>query len=301
MQCFKLIYEKDFDGLIEELEEMREYFKSRHIEIGIAESMEDKTHFINIYFPDKKIEEKALNIFHHHIGSILYKALIEEFDEKCMIDFITEAYFFLNEDELRDVRIKSLNILNNDKLPINDNNIFYINRKNELIDKIIECIADKNEINIKGFLTFRMKPLRDEIEKIIDKIVEEYLIEKEYNEFIKLLKYFVEIQDSRIELVNIIIKEDGNYSVLDGEGNNIMDEFAKDFINNQMASAINVEDILISGLIAYCPEKIVIHGSKNSRNNEIINTIKNVFLNRVSFCENCKICFAPISKRGVKR
>ena len=35
------------------------------------------------------------------------------------------------------------------------------------------------------------------------------LSEKEYNEFIKLLKYFVDIQDCKLEEVNIIVQRNG--------------------------------------------------------------------------------------------
>ena len=34
------------------------------------------------------------------------------------------------------------------------------------------------------------------------------MVEKEYNEFIKLLKYFVEIQESKVDEVNILIEEE---------------------------------------------------------------------------------------------
>ncbi|EET86548.1 sporulation protein YtxC, partial [Clostridium carboxidivorans P7] len=72
-----------------------------------------------------------------------------------------------------------------------------------------------------GFITFRMKELREDLEEIVDKVVERYMTEKEYNEFIKLLKYFVEIQESKIEEINIIIKSDGKYLIQDKEGNDI--------------------------------------------------------------------------------
>ncbi len=37
------------------------------------------------------------------------------------------------------------------------------------------------------------------------------MVEKEYNEFIKLLKYFVDVQENKIDEVNIIIDKLGNY------------------------------------------------------------------------------------------
>lgn len=38
-----------------------------------------------------------------------------------------------------------------------------------------------------------MRKFREDIEKIIDKVVEGYMVEKEYKEFVRFLKYFVDI------------------------------------------------------------------------------------------------------------
>ncbi len=51
-----------------------------------------------------------------------------------------------------------------------------------------------------------MKELRSNIEIIIDRIIENYIIDKEYEEFIRLLKYFVNIQDSKLQEVNLTIQ-----------------------------------------------------------------------------------------------
>ena len=96
--------------------------------------------------------------------------------------------------------------------------MFYcINKINCIIEKIKECLEENEVINIKGFITFRMKELREDIECIIDKIVEDYMIEKEYKEFIKLLKYFVDILESKIENYSKIlgfISEDSESAIL---------------------------------------------------------------------------------------
>ena len=100
--------------------------------------------------------------------------------------------------------------------------VYCINRKNSIIDKITRCIEENNEINISGFLTFRTKELKKDLECIVDKVVEEYMVEKEYNEFIKLLKYFVEIQESKVDEVNILIEKNGDYYLRDEEGNDLV-------------------------------------------------------------------------------
>jgi putative sporulation protein YtxC len=173
---------------------------------------------------------------------------------------------------------------------LNESMVYCINRKNTIIEKITKCIEEYKEINIKGFITFRMKEFREDLESIIDKVVENYMVEKEYNEFIKLLKYFVEIQESKIDEVNIIFKENGDYLIQDNNGEDILSKLTSELSEGKYTGNVCVEDMLISGLITNCPKKIIIHRCDNCGNSELLETIKNVFLDRVIICSKCKIC-----------
>lgn len=290
MESFKLIYEEDLEEIIEGIQDIKNFFKIKKIDAGISESINNGTHFIKISFPEEKLSKKNENMFNIYIANILYKVLVEEFLNKYVGEFLSDTYFFLSEEEIDEVRNKSVEVLNNDSHIIDDANIYYMNRRNEIIDKIVGCVEENNEINIKGFLTFRIKELKNELQNMIEKIVEEYLVEKEYNEFIKLLKYFVDIQDSKIEEVNIIINKDGNYIIQDKNGEDLTEKLFSEFLGSKFTGTVNMEDMLISALITYCPDKIIIHCSENCGNKEFINTVKNVFLQRVVFCDSCKIC-----------
>ena len=56
-------------------------------------------------------------------------------------------------------------------------------------------------------MSVSFKDIIDEIEMAIEMSVDDFIIQKEYNEFIDLLRYFVELQEPRIDLVNVIKKE----------------------------------------------------------------------------------------------
>ena len=40
-------------------------------------------------------------------------------------------------------------------------------------------------------------------------------MEREYREFIRLLKYFVDIQDPKFEIIHVVLKPDNKYILLD--------------------------------------------------------------------------------------
>lgn len=284
MLVLKLAYSEELD-FIEELQGLRELLKKKSINIGLVENLEKNTHIIKIICDDDNYNEKIRKKIIMYVSNIMYKIIIEKYRKKELFEFLTDNYFFLRQSELleaEEIIMKVLRLENSNK---DTDFLYYSNIINEIIDKIKICIEENNEFNINGFLLFRMKELRSNIEIIIDRIIENYIIDKEYEEFIRLLKYFVNIQDSKLQEVNLTIQTLGGYSLTDGNGKDILDEFLKELAGCKIGVDANMEDIIISGLITNSPEHIIIHSKEKCLNKEFIDTIVKVFGNKVTFCK----------------
>lgn len=292
MLVLKLVYNEDLD-FIREIQELKTMLKKKNIIIGVVESIETNIHMIKIICDDECYNEKVKKIIDLYVSNILYKIVIDKYKEKEMFDFLIDTYFFLKQDEIIEVEEEIMKVLYCEEDLKNENLVYYMNKMNTVIRKIQDCLQENTEININGFITFRMKDLREDIEGIIDKVVENYMVEKEYKEFVKLLKYFVDIQESKIEEIDICIGENGNYSIRDDHGNDIFNEFMKELAECRVDTDANIEDVIISGLITNVPKKVVIHGKENCENKEFLETISSVFGERVSYCQGCSICALP--------
>ena len=276
MLILKLAYDDDL-SFSKDLQELRERLKKKDILIGLVESIEGKTHIIKIICEENCYNEKIKEIINMYVSNILYRIVIDN-------------YFFLKQNEILEIENEIMKVLKCEDLNDKEGSVYCLNRINSIINKIQECISENQEINVDGFLTFRMRKLRKEIEEVIEKVIEMYMVEKEYNEFVKLLKYFVNIQECKIEEVNIIINEDNKYKVEDKEGRDLYKDFLKELTGDEKDLEVNIEDILISGLIASSPENIVIHGKENCNNKEFLETIENVFGNKVRYCDKIDEC-----------
>ena len=282
MLILKLAYNEDLN-FFNELQELRELLKKKDILVGFVESIEKKTHVIEIICEENCYNEKVEEIINLYISNILYKIVIDNYRKKEIFEFITDNYFFLKQREILEVEDEIVKVLKYEETTKNEDSIYCLNRINSMVEKIKDCIREKQEINIDGFITFRMKKLRGDIESIIDKVVERYMVEKEYKEFVKLLKYFVEIQECKIEEINIIIEENNNYIIKNGDGKDLYYDFLKEITAEQGRLELNMEDVLISGLITSAPKNIIIYGKENCNNKEFLDTIENVFGNKVAF------------------
>lgn len=280
MLLMTLCYEEE-KNLIKDMQNIKNVLKSKGIIIGVSESISYGTHFVKIYYGNSEFDENMRATIMLYISNVIYNVIVEHYREKEMLHYINENYFFLKHDEILDIDLAINKILKGDQKICSDKDFYCLNKINDIIENIKEFILENDYINIEGFITFRMKNFLKDIECIIDKVVEDYMIEKEYNEFIKLLKYFVDIQDCKLEEVNIIVQKNGSYEVKDSKGLNIFKDFLNEITDAAEVGIINTEDIIISGLITNVPKKIKIYNEEYCINKEFIQTIKSVFGEKV--------------------
>lgn len=147
----------------------------------------------------------------------------------------------------------------------------------ELKKRLCTQLEESGEIIPEGFLLFRMKDILAEWEMAVERAYEELLIEKEYNEFINLLRYFVELQKPKAREVHVLLDGVGGYLILD-ENMKMMN--CEDFLIGE--DAVKSEDALISSLINIAPCFITIHASREKMP-KVMDTINKVFTGRVKY------------------
>ena len=245
----------------------------------------------------KLVENKIMSGFTDHnflalkqyTSFILSDYIINYYEDKLITRIINMNYCYFNQIEKNQIHDISLSFLrsNSDELKYN---LYTTKRRNLIFQKLIEYFESNNEIVIDGFVNFRIKDYLKELEDIVDKAVDAFLMEREYQEFIKLLRYFVDIQEPRLEAVHILPNFNNKYVILDQFHNEITDECIKEFLNEVPESDINYDDLLVSSLITIAPIRIYIHHANQIRNKELLETIKNVFINKVILCSGCDLC-----------
>ncbi|MBE7039011.1 MAG: hypothetical protein E7404_08950 [Ruminococcaceae bacterium] len=166
--------------------------------------------------------------------------------------------------------------------------------KEKLIIKkeILNYLSKNNTLYLKGFVKFRLKPYFESIYEKSQYIADEYLDEKEYLDFIKLLKYFVSVQNTSCEKADIIKRNDGRYLILD-ENKKEIDisdcEFSVEIVDNEL----EICDVLLSEIISLAPQKLVFHRNekfKSFEEDEVLKMLERVFENKIEYCTGCNLC-----------
>lgn len=212
--------------------------------------------------------DKIAEALSSYIVDVLEKPLIEKTIKSTCVD--------MSEKDQNSLYIKSLELVTAKNRQFRRDQFL----KKEICKKLIEYFDKQWQINIEGFVRFRLQGYMENIQEIIDEAKEEVIIEKEYNDFIKLLKYFVEIQEAKIEDAHLIKKND-KYLVI-GEGS--------DTIAEERCEDINGSDGIISCLVTYAPKRVIIHIKDFYTDEEVLVTVNSIFDERVVLCLGCNMC-----------
>lgn len=250
------------------------------------------------FYREKSIE--SYKVLKTYISNALADYIIRQYEERLLTRIINSNYCYFNSAEKREILSKALNIIKNEDKTF-FNSLFQIRRRNVIVRRLMDYFDNSNNIILDGFVNFRLKEYMKDLEEVVEKAVDDFLMDREYREFIRLLRYFVEIQEPKIDTVHVIVGYDNRYTLLDESKKEITNECIQEYVNEIAEGEINYDDLLVSSLITFAPRKIVIHCQGQFRNKELMETIKNVFSGRVIMCQGCEVCLLSMAKSENKK
>lgn len=269
--CIKTNNSNLLDYLLNEL---------KNIELNdVCFSTNEFKHYKNIII---HYSGKNENDFYSKISSILSFLVIDEIEENLLNNLILHNYFYFDSNERKEILDICFDINSEDFSSI-------FNKKFEILyNCFYEYIRANKSLILNGFINFRLKEYMNILDEIISEAVNHFVIEKEYLEFISLLKLYINSQKSNCNLVHIVYSSSDSV-VLDENKNIVLvsDSIFKAKYLSDISFSSN--DYTLNSLLTLLPKNIYIH-LVDGCIDEFINTLQLVFENRVHLCTDCNIC-----------
>lgn len=223
----------------------------------------------NVQFADVTIQESERK----HLCQTLADIIVTGYQPLLLRELVKKRYYYFTEAEQKEIFLIAKSYQKKDPW-------------RERLEKGLNGLLEQNTvIHLDGFVRFRMEEYRRELEHTVDKAAEDYLIDREYKEFIGMLTCLAEIQPCLIEQVHVKKAESGEYRIFDDRYRLVVPEET-----NAPFGTLTREDKLLSRLITLSPKRIIIHRKQEIEKKELINTLLNVFGEKVRFCEDCPFC-----------
>lgn len=220
-------------------------------------------------------------LFLSKICSILTYLIIDEYEEILLKKSIFKNYFYFDNNEKNQILNTCFDI-------ISENDDYINNRFQYIYESILEYLKTNKSIILTGFVNFRLQKYFSTLDEIVDDAVNTFIIEKEYLEFISLIKLYINSQNSNCDILHLIYLQ--NSAMLLDKDKNIID-ISDNLYKIKYLSDISFSynDYILNTLLTLLPKKLYIHLINNYQD-EFINTLQLTFENRIQICTDCNMC-----------
>ena len=250
-----------------------------------------KIYLKDVYFSCKNFKHYTNIIVHYkgndtqeflkEVSTILSFLVIYEFEEVFFRQIISKDFFYFSKEERSVILDNCFNI-------IIDSDTIIKEKFEILFSSFLNYVIEHKNIFLSGFINFRLQSYWDVLERIVEDAVNSYILEKEYNEFISLLRLYINSSETIEDVLHIVYSKDftimldSNKNIINNSQNAFKAKFLSDI-------SFSTNDYTLNTLLTLLPEKIYVHLIDN-KIDEFITTLSLIFEKRLEICTECNIC-----------
>lgn len=240
----------------------------------------------NIFYSQKKFR-KFYNFIIHYTGyntdtfykefcNILTKFIIDKYEKNFIKSQLRYDFFYFTaseRDEIYKMVKKILQLSMNKSL------------KEGILHNYLEKFnRETKRYNLDGLINFRIYEYKNFIKSILEKEVHNYVVKKEYSEYVSLLNEYIKYQPTQADTVHLIYNENEKL-LLDDSGNLLTTTAEKKYISD---ISFSTNDFILNSILSLMPEKLIVHS--HCEDDNFTQFLKLIFEDKYSSCNNCNLC-----------
>ena len=265
--------------------------------LNYIEQQLNQTTISQIFYSQKKFKIYN-NIIIHYLGDmpnefynvfsdILSNLIIANYEKTFIKQQLQFDFFYFSLEEKKQIQQSTLDNLNTQ-----------INQKQKqtiLHNCIQDYFLENSTCILDGFINFRLYNYKNFIDLILENTINDYVIKKEYAEYVNLLSEYISIQEPQTDCIHLIYGTNLKL-LLDNNKNVITDTTNSTVYLSDISFSSN--DFILNSLLSLLPHKLYIHLSDNIEDN-FIQFLKLIFKGKFVICNNCNICNLYFSQKNI--
>ncbi len=222
-----------------------------------------------------------INNFFDLLSKIIANSIIIFYEPQKIKNLINFDYFYFSKNDKKIIFDEYKILLK--KISEEEKNYKY----DMIFQAVNNYLRNNKVIVLEGFINFRLKNYIAFLRDSIGEAVNQFIIDKEYIEFVNLLKDYVDSRVPNNSIINLIyINSEAILLSDNGEIINL-DKFDSKYLSD--ISFCN-NDYVLNTLIGLLPNRIMLH--LISPKDNFIKTVELIFGDKVKLCSGCELCSA---------
>jgi len=274
---------QNIERLSAELEGLFKHASAGNIVLSISGDPEENLAYLLCGYP-----KGASAQFKRYIAEAIAGLIINSIEGLLAYNILEQNYYF-PVSEREEIYREILKHTGERKKSSGYSFLYRMHRRSAILKILLDYITTADMIMIKGFIRFRLKDYLIELTEIVDKAVDNFLLEKDYTEFIHLLRRLKETNEPRVDIVHVVFSE-GFFKLFDKRGKVIKGDLLGKADIEQSQNEAGYGDLLISLLVSLVPGQIMFHSCCNDQTAAVQKIIRDIFTGQFKECDGCNLC-----------
>ena len=210
---------------------------------------------------------------------VLKTHVIETKEEIWLLDIISNIFFYSEVDEQLQIMQMAKSILSGERLDVPSATKLF-DTDQIIHDAFSNFLTRDCKFCYESFLTFRLKIYMDKLIDCVELAIDEYQLEQEYQNLVESFRYYLKIQESKIQTVHVVINH--TFTFYDETRQLINEEKLEEALDREIIfeQGIPINEMAVSPLVSLAPKKIFLYC--DDLENGVVQTIQNIFQERVT-------------------
>ena len=154
---------------------------------------------------------------------------------------------------------------------------------------VVRSACKNTYINLDGLFNFGLRDFCEELDRLCVLVSDKYIVKNEYLDFIRTLRFFASVNFGSVDVIHVVMKAENKADLYD-KCHRVYQPENRAMDYEIAAEMLYEYDDIVSELVEASPLSVVIHNGRRFADSELVETIVNIFDDRVSFCDGCSLC-----------
>lgn len=155
----------------------------------------------------------------------------------------------------------------------------------QLKNDIYEIIDDLNSFDLHGFIDFRLKDRRQQINEYVEYVVDQFYEEQDDKDVIDFAKNSLSVNGSKCSQMHIVIYNKTEFEII----NETYERLDIDDLRSKIDIECDEVKFILSILVSYAPKKIILH-TNSQQSPYLSRVLLKVFGENADICHGCEYC-----------
>ena len=212
------------------------------------------------------------------VALILTNVTIKKILPVWLEEWLREGFYYEDDYEIEAIVEHARELFFNPSLEVPLKTSF-LKWQKEMYQLYYQFIQDSMQFSFDSFMTFRFRKNKEQLSDVVEKAIDEYKMEYDYQIMVNTCREFLQRNSPRIHTVHLYLEDD--IKMVNFQGESITTEQIRRWLTNDLSfdSWLPVAERVIGPLVCIAPKKLIIHPCGHHEG--LLQTLLSIFEERV--------------------